>query len=129
RKGGARVKRMTEDDRASASTPDVRAVSAHYGDEVECRVEDALAAAGLADPPVEPAALAAMDQLHPRGPLATADLARRIDLAPGSRVLDLGGGLGGPARWLATRHGAVVTVLDLTPAFCRLCARLSALCG
>lgn len=113
----------------SSSVPAARAVAAHYGSGVESRVQEALAAAGLTRPPVDPAALAAMDQLHPRGPLATDDQARRGGILPGARTLDLGGGLGGPARWLAQRYGALVTVLDLTPAFCRLCAQLNVLCG
>ena len=123
------VKRMTADGHPSSPAPAARAVAAHYGGGVESRVREALAAAGLTRPRVEPAALAAMDQLHPRGKLATDDQARRGGILPGARVLDLGGGLGGPARWLAERHGAMVTVLDLTPAFCRLCAQLTALCG
>src|SRR5215475_878006 len=35
---------------------------------------------------------------------------------PGERVLDVGSGLGGPARYLADRHGADVTGIDLLPA-------------
>jgi len=41
----------------------------------------------------------------------------------------MAGGIGGPARRLADRHGVTVTVVDLTPAFCRLCDRLTALSG
>ena len=73
--------------------------------------------------------LLALDQLHPRGVAGTDSLAARAALAPGMRVLDMAGGIGGPARRLADRHGVSVAVIDLTPAFCRLCDRLTALAG
>ena len=54
-----------------------------------------------------------------RGLEATHELARLAGVAAGMKVLDLGGGIGGPARVLASAYGADVTVLDLTPEFCR----------
>jgi ubiquinone/menaquinone biosynthesis C-methylase UbiE len=42
------------------------------------------------------------------------------------RVLDVGGGLGGPARTLAGEFGCAVEVLDLTEEFCRAGAALTA---
>ncbi len=62
-------------------------------------------------------ALAPYDNFHSRGLGATLDLIALADFPAGARVLDVGGGLGGPARALAARSGAHVTVLDLTPAF------------
>ena len=64
--------------------------------------------------------LAPLDQFHSRGKLATIDLARAARLEPGTRVLDIGGGLGGPARTLAAEFGCRVTVLDLTEEYCRV---------
>ncbi len=55
-----------------------------------------------------------MDQFHTRGTKATLDLARRAGIASGMRLLDAGGGLGGPARTLAGEFGCAVDVLDLT---------------
>ena len=46
-------------------------------------------------------------------------LARLFGAAPGQRVLDVGGGLGGPARTLAVEYGCRVTVVDLTESFVR----------
>lgn len=63
--------------------------------------------------------LAPLDHFHGGGYPATLELARRANLQPGQRVLDVGGGLGGPARTLATEFGCTVTVLDLTEEFCR----------
>jgi cyclopropane fatty-acyl-phospholipid synthase-like methyltransferase len=47
------------------------------------------------------AQLAALDQFHTRGILATAELAAASGLEPSTRVLDLGCGIGGPARYFA----------------------------
>lgn len=55
------------------------------------------------------------DQDH-YGALEAVDaLARAARIGAGTRVLDICSGLAGPARYLAARHGAVVTGLDLNP--------------
>jgi len=61
--------------------------------------------------------LAPVDQFHGGGKASTDRLARLAKLAPGSRVLDVGGGFGGPARTLALEHGCLVTVVDLTESY------------
>ena len=71
--------------------------------------------------------LARFDHFHGGGIAATRRLARAADPAPGSRVLDIGGGLGGPARLLAVEHGCDVTVLDLTEDYVRAGEALTAL--
>jgi len=63
--------------------------------------------------------LAPLDHFHGGGYAATLELARRANLQPGQQVLDVGGGIGGPARTLAAEFGCTVTVLDLTEEFCR----------
>jgi SAM-dependent methyltransferase len=63
--------------------------------------------------------LAITDQFHGGGKPATTRLARLFGAAPGQRVLDVGGGLGGPARTLAVEYGCRVTVVDLTESFVR----------
>lgn len=62
--------------------------------------------------------LAAVDEFHIRGRKATLELAEQMMLNENSRVLDIGSGLGGPARTLAEVYGCHVTGLDLTQAFC-----------
>lgn len=73
--------------------------------------------------------LAPIDEFHIRGPEATTELAEEIGLGPGMRVLDVGSGLGGPSRRLASVYGCRVTGLDLTEAFCRVAEALSARLG
>lgn len=71
--------------------------------------------------------LAPVDHLHARGYPATVDLADRLPIAPGQRILDIGCGLGGPARYIAKRFQCHVTGIDITPSFVRAGNRLSAL--
>ena len=61
--------------------------------------------------------LAPVDQFHGGGKAATDRLARLAGLKPGMRVLDVGGGFGGPARTLAVGHGCRVTVVDPTESY------------
>jgi SAM-dependent methyltransferase len=70
--------------------------------------------------------LAPLDHFHGGGYQATLELACRANLQPGQRVLDMGGGIGGPARTLATEFGCRVTVVDLTEEFCRAGEALTA---
>jgi SAM-dependent methyltransferase len=93
------------------------------------RIKAALAAITPEDQPLTVAALAPLDQFHTRGILATAELAAAADLEPSTRVLDLGCGVGGPARYLATTFGCEVTGVDLSPAFIDAAAYLTARCG
>ena len=83
---------------------------------------DALAAAGKRLDALTVDELAPADHFHGGGLEATLRLARLagLDKAPaGTRVLDVGGGIGGPARTLASRYGCRVTVGDLTDSFVR----------
>jgi ubiquinone/menaquinone biosynthesis C-methylase UbiE len=68
--------------------------------------------------------LASIDEFHIRGRAATLELAGRMEIGPRSRVLDIGSGLGGPARTLAETFGCTVIGVDLTP---ELCAAATAL--
>jgi ubiquinone/menaquinone biosynthesis C-methylase UbiE len=73
--------------------------------------------------------LAAGDEFHIRGRKATLELAQSLDLTANSYVLDIGSGLGGPARTLAETYGCRVTGIDLTQAFCDAAATLSGWVG
>jgi SAM-dependent methyltransferase len=105
-------------------------VSGYYGrDDLGSVILDALQAAGKNLDALTPADLAPMDEFHIRGREATLELARLAGLAPTDRVLDVGGGLGGPARTLTSTVGCAVTVLDLTEEYCRVGEMLTARTG
>lgn len=61
--------------------------------------------------------LSSIDEFHCLGREATDDLARLAVVAPGAHVLDVGCGLGGPARRLASVYGCEVVGVDITPGF------------
>src|SRR5262245_30314393 len=90
---------------------------------------DALAAAGknMAALTIDDLALA--DQFHGGGKPATQRLARLAGLQSGMRVLDVGGGMGGPARTLAVEFGCRVTTIDLTESYVRAAELLTATLG
>ena len=90
---------------------------------------DALAAAGKNLDALTIDDLAPSDQFHGGGKDATVRLARLAGLAPGMRVLDVGGGVGGPARTLAVEFGCRVTSIDLTDTFVQAATLLSARLG
>lgn len=90
------------------------AVLDHYGrEDLTARIAAALE--GRAD--LAWADLAPLDQFHVRGLAATRELAAGLELRGGETILDVGSGLGGPARHLAAEHGARVTGIDLSQPF------------
>jgi len=73
--------------------------------------------------------LAPVDAFHIRGREATRDLAALAAISSGERVLDVGSGIGGSARHLASEFGCSVTGIDLTAAYCEVATMLSGLVG
>jgi ubiquinone/menaquinone biosynthesis C-methylase UbiE len=61
--------------------------------------------------------LAGVDEFHIGGRAATEMVCARMELSPGLKVLDVGCGLGGAARFMAARHGVHVEGIDLTPEY------------
>ena len=91
------------------------AVADHYtrGDLLE-RVDRALAEAGLDPDHLAPEQLAPLEDFHTLGRLATTSLAEVAAISGDDRVLDVGSGIGGPARFLAQHFGCEVVGIDLT---------------
>jgi sarcosine/dimethylglycine N-methyltransferase len=81
------------------------------------RLKAALAALGPEDQPLTPQQLGALDQFHTRGLAATAELAKLAGITADMSVLDVGSGVGGPARFLAATYGCRVTGVDLSEPF------------
>ena len=68
--------------------------------------------------------LAAVDEFHLGGRDATQALAEFMQLRPGMHLLDVGCGIGGPARYFAQRN-CQVTGIDLTEEFIRVAESLT----
>ncbi|WP_214470017.1 class I SAM-dependent methyltransferase [Mesorhizobium sp. dw_380] len=69
------------------------------------------------------------DQLHGRELIATQDHAARLSPSSSDRILDIGSGIGGPARFLASTYGCAVDGVDLTKAFVDASTQLTRLSG
>lgn len=103
-------------------------ISAHYGrGNLLARLNAALREDGVDPerPTIE--ALAPYDQFHGRGLEATLEMAELMPAGPGQHLLDIGSGIGGPARYFAGRFGCRVTGIDLTPEFCEVAVHLTRL--
>src|SRR5712691_4354965 len=105
-------------------------VARHYGNAgIAARVLAALREAQGPDAPVTVDGLAPLDQFHGRGPLATRELVALLQPQAGERLLDIGSGIGGPARWIAATFDCHVTGVDLTAEFCEAALALNAATG
>jgi SAM-dependent methyltransferase len=105
-------------------------VASHYGNAgIAARILAALRDAQGAGAQVTPEALAPFDQFHGRGVLATEELVALLRPQAGERLLDMGSGVGGPARWIAAKFACHVTGVDLTAEFCEAAEALNAATG
>jgi sarcosine/dimethylglycine N-methyltransferase len=106
-------------------------LDAHYSArDIEARILAALRAAGLdPDQRLSPASLGALDHFHTGGLRASLELMELAHIGADDRVLDIGAGLGGPARLLASTLGCHVDCLEYSPDFCAGAALLNRLTG
>lgn len=112
------------------SASDVAGTNAYWGrDDLGNAIDAALAGIGKSPDALTIDDLGPIDHFHGGGKAATVRLARLAGLRPGLRVLDVGGGLGGPARTLAAEFGCDVVVVDLTESYVRTGERLTARLG
>jgi cyclopropane fatty-acyl-phospholipid synthase-like methyltransferase len=93
-------------------------IKQHYErDGLVARIDDALNSAGFKDKKLTLADIAALDHFHSCGLEATAELATDLKIDANSKILDIGSGLGGPARYFANKFGCSVQGIDLTQSF------------
>jgi ubiquinone/menaquinone biosynthesis C-methylase UbiE len=105
-------------------------VAKHYASaSITARVLAALRNVNGPDMPITPDTLAPIDHFHGKGVLATEELAALLQPKASDHLLDVGCGIGGPARWIAAKYGCRVTGVDLTAEFCEAACELNGLCG
>ena len=105
-------------------------VRAHYTtDDIAGRIVAALRKEIGDEAPITPDVLAQIDHFHGGGLASTRDLVATLQPLAGERLLDIGSGIGGPARWIASTFKCHVTGIDLTPAFCGAAERLNEVTG
>jgi sarcosine/dimethylglycine N-methyltransferase len=105
-------------------------VRGHYASEgIIERVLTALRNANGPDLPITPGTLAPIDHFHGKGVIATEELVAELQPKASDNLLDIGCGIGGPARWIATKCGCRVTGVDLTAEFCAAARELNRLTG
>ena len=107
-------------------TPPNTSVSKHYTiDGLGDRILAALEAAGKDLQMLSVDDLAPVDEFHIRGRVATEELLQLAQVRPDQLLLDVGCGLGGTSRYLASTAGCKVVGLDLTEEYCRVAEMLS----
>jgi SAM-dependent methyltransferase len=95
-----------------------RSITQHYAHgDLENSILEALAVMGKNLEKLTIEDLAPVDEFHIGGRRATAEFLGHLELKAGMRVLDIGSGLGGPARFAAQTYGCHVTGIDLTPEY------------
>jgi sarcosine/dimethylglycine N-methyltransferase len=107
-----------------------QAINQHYApNDLSARILDSLRNAGKDPNALTRDDLNAFDEFHLGGIAETRHLAQLAGLHEGMEVLDVGSGLGGPARTLAAEFGCRVVGLDLTQEFCNAAEMLTARVG
>ncbi|MFO1088948.1 MAG: methyltransferase domain-containing protein [Hyphomicrobiales bacterium] len=94
------------------------------------RIPAELRALGFGDSdPLNVEALSTLDQFHYHGVEAVNAAMERCGIGPKTRVLEVGAGVGGPARWIAAKSGAVVAAVELQRDLNDLAQSLTRRCG
>lgn len=107
---------------------DPRSLSDHWASgDVYARILAAMQAAGLSPESATVETLAPVDHIHGRGLAATVELADALPIRASDHLIDIGCGIGGPARYLAKRFGCKVSGIDITAPFVDAANKLTAL--
>jgi ubiquinone/menaquinone biosynthesis C-methylase UbiE len=107
-----------------------RQVARHYTHgSLRATILGALTSMGVDIDNLRPDDLAMADEFHLGWRAATVEFAEALGLKPSDHVLDVGSGIGGPARFFAEAHGCRVTGIDLTEEFVAVAEDLTRRCG
>ena len=110
--------------------PDRDRVEEHYASAgITGRVLTALRNVNGPDVPISPDTLVPIDHFHGKAVIATEELVATLQPKVTDHLLDIGCGIGGPARWIAAKYGCRVTGVDLTAEFCEAARELNGLTG
>jgi ubiquinone/menaquinone biosynthesis C-methylase UbiE len=105
-------------------------VSQHYAAyDVLSRIRAGLAEMGHDPDRISPELLKPVDEFHIGGAEATDALLQKVSIQPNMDVLDIGSGIGGPARMISMRYDCRVTGVDLTAHFVETARALSVMSG
>ena len=106
-------------------------LEAHYSArDIEARILAAVRAAGLnPEQRLSPEELGALDHFHTGGLRASRELLELAQIRAEDRVLDIGAGLAGSARLLASARGCRVDCIELSPDYCVGAVLLNRLTG
>ena len=107
---------------------DAKAISDHWATgDVFARILEAMKAASLSPDTVTVEELAPVDHFHARGLSATVELADVLSIRASHHIVDIGCGVGGPARYFAKRFGCRVSGVDITGPFVEAANKLTAI--
>lgn len=105
-------------------------INRQYGEkELDVRLIEAIINAGVDVNQLTLDDLSWFDQLHAGGRVSTNKLAKMANLKSGMKVLDVGCGVGGSARILASKFGCRVTGVDLASEYVKAAKKLTDIVG
>ena len=108
----------------------VDSIAQHYGnDGIVSRIISALSEAGFDIDNLEPDVFAGADEFHIGGRKGSEFVAKALDMKSGQRLLDIGSGIGGPARFIANTLGVIVEGIDLTSEFVEAAVEITEMVG
>ncbi len=108
----------------------MKSLSDHWGkDDLYEKIISALVESGKSLETLSIDDLSPVDHFHARGYPATVELADQLPINSGDQLVDIGCGIGGPARYLANRFDCYVSGIDITESFIDVANKLTVLLG
>lgn len=105
-----------------------KSIANHWAqDDLFQKIQTALVDSGIDPTNVTVDDLSAVDHVHARGFQSTVELMDELPIKSGDHVLDIGCGIGGPARYVAHRFNCKTYGIDITESFIDVAHKLSEL--